>query len=228
MTKRSLTALSLLALVAIAGAPRLAGAEDQPKPGAAPAAAADASKGLEFDFTDMKGVNAISFTADSTLEPITGFGSGVGGKVTMNPADPKSLAGELTLETAKLKVSNDGMTKVMLNADWLDAEKNKEITFKIKKVADSKPGKAANSFDLTVTGDMTLHGVTKEMTVPVSATYLAGRLGDRVRGVNGDLLVLRSNFSVKRGDFGIKPGQGVESVADEIQIRAAIVGACKK
>ena len=43
----------------------------------------------------------------------------------------------------------------------------------------------------------------------------------------GDLLVLRSIFVVKRSDFGIKIDTPVDTVADEIQISAAVVGARK-
>ena len=38
--------------------------------------------------------------------------------------------------------------------------------------------------------------------------------GRRVPNMNGDLLVIRSNFSIKRSDFGIMPGQMEEKVSD--------------
>lgn len=222
MISTRLTAASLLALV-LAG-PAI-GAE--PEKAAAPAAAS-AAGAVTFDFADMKGVNAVSFTADSTLEPIIGFGSGVSGKIEWNPADPKAVTGEISIATDKLKTPNDGMTKGMLGSDWLNAEKNPAITVKFKSVKESKAGTAAGTVDLTVVADLSLAGVTKEITIPVSASYLPGRLGDRMRGAKGDLLMLRSHFSINRSDFGIKPGQGSDVVSEKIDIRAAIAGARKE
>lgn len=225
MISTRLSAASLLALV-LAG-PAI-GAE--PEKAAAPAAASTTGA-VTFDFADMKGVNAVSFTADSTLEPIIGFGSGVSGKIEWNPADPKAVTGEISIATDKLKTPNDGMTKGMLGSDWLNAEKNPAITVKFKSVKESKaaPGSAAaGTVDLTVVADLTLAGVTKEITIPVSASYLPGRLGDRMRGAKGDLLMLRSHFSINRSDFGIKPGQGSDVVSEKIDIRAAIAGARKE
>ena len=82
-----------------------------------------------------------------------------------------------------------------------------EITFtfksasKVKKVDDSTQ-------EFEAVGEFSCNGVTKELTVPVRATYQKDRLGDRLRGKKGDILVLRTNFSIKRSDFKIKPDAG--------------------
>ena len=68
--------------------------------------------------------------------------------------------------------------------------------------------------------------MTKELTVPVTFTYLPGMLGKRSNGaMKGDLLVLRSTFTINRSDYGIKPGQNSDKVAEEIELRLAIAGA---
>ena len=59
--------------------------------------------------------------------------------------------------------------------------------------------------------------------VPVKFTFLKDRLKDRT-GKPGDLLVLRSNFSVRRRDFGINPGQMEDKVADEIELNMSLAG----
>jgi polyisoprenoid-binding protein YceI len=223
-----LTVASVLACVC--GVTALAADPAKPAP-AAPAAPAAAAAGgtVTFDFADMKGVNAVSFTADSTLEPIFGIGGSVGGKVVWNPADPKAVSGEITIPTAKLTTANDGMTKAMLGGDWLNAEKNPTISVKFKSVKESKAGSAAGTFDMTVVADLSLAGTTKEITIPVSAAYMPGRLADRTGGrAKGDLLVLRTNFSINRSDFGIYAGKMPELVSEKIEIRAAIAGARKE
>jgi len=115
------------------------------------------------------------------------------------------------------------MQDTLLGKDWLDVAKNPKIEFAIKKVTESK-SEGGNIFDLTVVGDMTCKGVTKELTVPVKATYLAGKLSERSSKLTGDLLVLRAHFSMKRKDFGIKPDMTDKVVAEEIQLRVSIAG----
>ena len=58
-----------------------------------------------------------------------------------------------------------------------------------------------------VTGTFTLHGVSKEITVPVKLTYLKDKLSARVPNLKGDLLVIRANFIINREDFDIQKGQ---------------------
>ena len=62
------------------------------------------------------------------------------------------------------------------------------------------------------------------MTVPVRLTYLKGLLIKRNR-VPGDLLVLRSDFTIKRSDYGINAGIKEEKVSDEIELKLRVAGA---
>ena len=183
--------------------------------------------GTEFDFKDPKGVNSISFTLDSLVEPFTGVASGISGKVTFDPSAPKATKGTITVETKSLHIEHKGMKQTLHGPDWLDAAKNPKIEFAIKKVADYKSS-GDNVFDLTVVGDMTCKGVTKELTVPVKATFLPDKLGKRSSKMKGDLLVLRANFNISRKDFGIKPDMPGEVVAEDIQLRVSIAGVSPK
>jgi polyisoprenoid-binding protein YceI len=54
-------------------------------------------------------------------------------------------------------------------------------------------------------GTLTITGVSKEIAAPVKLTYFKDKLGQRVPNVEGDPLVMRSTFSIKRSDFGINP-----------------------
>ena len=49
---------------------------------------------------------------------------------------------------------------------------------------------------------MTIRNTTLKITVPVELTYLEGMLEKRNK-IPGDLLIVRSKFSVRRDDFGI-------------------------
>jgi polyisoprenoid-binding protein YceI len=184
-------------------------------------------EGREFDFKDPKGVNSMTFTLDSPLEPIVGVASGVSGQVTFDPERPEGTSGRLVVQADTLHVPQPKMKEVLHSPDWLDVKKYPEISFAFKEVKQSKK-LAENVYEWQIAGEFTCHGVTKPLTVTVKAAYQPGKLGERVRGKEGDLLVLRSDFAIKRSDFGIKPDTPAGVVADEIQIRAGVVGGCPK
>jgi len=64
--------------------------------------------------------------------------------------------------------------------------------------------------------------------VPVQLTYLKDKLAARMPSQKGDLLVIRSNFTIKRSDFNINPGQFEDKVSDAIEITLSIAGASPK
>jgi polyisoprenoid-binding protein YceI len=180
-----------------------------------------------FDFKDPKRVNTVYFLADSTVEPIMGLGSGVSGQITFDPADAAATTGELSVATDTLHTQNEKMTEALLGDDWLDAATHPAITFKITSVKEAKKVRD-DVFELTAVGEFSCKGTTKELTVPIKAAYVKDGLSKRLRGRQGDILVLRADFTILRKDFGIKPDMGNDVVAEEIQIRASIAGAAAK
>ena len=62
------------------------------------------------------------------------------------------------------------------------------------------------------------------MKIPVKITFLKGMLEKRNR-VKGELLIIRSKFTVKRDDFNIQAGQKLEKVANGIDISLNVAGA---
>ena len=182
---------------------------------------------VAFDFKDPKGVNNIVFKLDAPLESISGTTNGISGTITADPANPEDIEGKIIVDAKTLTVPNPMMQEHMLGAEWLDTAKHPEITFEIKEVLNSK--KDGNSGTADVKGIFTLKGVSKEVIVPVKVTYLPGRLADRTGGkMEGDLLVVRTNFQVNRGDYGIKEGENLDKVSDAIDISLAVAGAAPK
>lgn len=180
-----------------------------------------------FDFKDPKGVNHAKFTLDAPLEAISGVANGVSGTLTLDTAKPEATSGTITVETKSLHVENPLMKEHLLGAEWLDAEKNPSITFKMKSLKDFKmsDGKAS----ATVVGTFSVKGVEKEIEAPATVTLLPGKLGDRTGGkMQGDLAVIRTSFTIKRSDYGINPKAPEDKVADEIAVTLAIAGASPK
>ena len=181
-----------------------------------------------FDFKDPKGVNNIQFKLDAPLESITGTATGVSGTVTFDPAAPEATTGSIVLETKSITVGNPMMAGHLHSDKWLDVAKYPTITFEAGKLANVRTKGPQVLADLT--GKLTVKGVTKEITVPVSFTYLADKLGARLGSdkVKGDLLVLRATFEINRSDFGIMAGQATDKVAENIVLTLALAGAATK
>jgi polyisoprenoid-binding protein YceI len=63
-----------------------------------------------------------------------------------------------------------------------------------------------------VTGDLTLHGVTKEIEVPITKT------GEKDTGKAGYRTGWEANVSLKRSEFGMKYGLDQGAIGDEVEL----------
>ena len=178
---------------------------------------------LSFDFKDPKGVNNALFKLDAPLEAISGSASGVSGTVSFDPANPATITGKIVVDAKTLMVPNAMMKDHLHGEQWMDTAKHGEITFEAKSLKSVKTQGDVTTADAT--GTFTLKGVSKEITVPVKFTYLKDKLGQRLPNMKGDLLVIRSTFTVKRADYGINPAAPQDKVSDEIELTLSIAGA---
>jgi polyisoprenoid-binding protein YceI len=179
-----------------------------------------------FDFKDPKGVNNAVFKLDAPLESVNGSASGISGTVSFDPENPAATTGKIVVASESLTVPNP-MQKEHLHSDkWLDVAKFPEITFEAKSLANVKTDGDVTTADAT--GTFTLHGIAKDITVPIKLTYLKDKLSARVPNMKGDLLVIRANFSINRNDFDIQKGQFEDKVADDIELSLSIAGASAK
>jgi len=139
----------------------------------------------------------------------------VQGEVNLDADDLGKSSVDLIVDARSLRVSpegepNDDAPKVqqaMRGADVLDTPRFGTIHFGSTSVTGkvSAPG----VYDLVVTGELSMHGVVKPLTLPVHV---------EVRGAS---LVASGKFSVKQTDFGIEPTSaagGLVKVADEVAI----------
>jgi polyisoprenoid-binding protein YceI len=178
-----------------------------------------------FDFKDPKGVNNVQFKLDAPLESITGTATGISGAITFDPAQPGATTGRIVLDAASLTVGNPLMGEHLRGEQWLDVARHPAIIFEARSLANVRTQGAQTRAD--VTGSLTVKGVTKEVTVPVTFTHLADKLGARVNDpkVKGDLLVMRAVFQINRTDFGIQAGQMTDKVSENIELSLSIAGA---
>ena len=178
---------------------------------------------ISFNFKDPKGVNTVIFKTDAPLESINGTANGISGTVTFDPASPGDVKGKLIVAASSLHVPNPTMKEHLQGDGWLDVKKHPEITFEVVSAKNAKTD--GNVTILDVTGNMTIKGVTKSVTVPVKLTYLKDKL--KARGgsnKDGDLLVLRASFVIKRSDYGINTAKFEEKVSNEIELTFSLAG----
>lgn len=180
---------------------------------------------INFDFKDPKGVNSIIFQMDAPLESINGSGDRIYGEISFNPKKPEDTKGTIFLDAKSLHVGNPVLKEHMHGEDWLNVEKYGQIKFQLSKLHNIK--KTKNDLLADAKGKMSIRNITIEMNIPIKITYLKDLLIKRNR-TPGDLLIIRSKFTVKRDDFDIQKGENLEKVANNIEISLNLAGAAPK
>ena len=126
-----------------------------------------------------------------------------GGKVTIPQAG--AAGGSLTLDVeAKsltvldTKPSEEDRKKIAaaMHSEVLESEKHPRIAFKSTGVKDLK-STGDNAYTFTLEGDLTLHGVTKRIAIPVALT------------VTPQMLRATGKYTLRQNEFGIKPYSAV-------------------
>jgi len=131
------------------------------------------------------------------------------GQVQFNEADPANSSVAEKIKAASIDTGNEQRDKDLRSPNFFNAAKYPEITFKSKSV--KKTGD--NTADIT--GDLTMHGVTKE--VVLKAELLGKGAGMQGKTVSG----WEATTALKRSDFGIswnKAVEGTQIVGDDVQI----------
>jgi len=175
-----------------------------------------------FSFEDKKGENQVSFFSTTPLEDVTGISNAVTGKVTVKVDDIKTLKGSISVPVASLKTGIDLRDEHMKSRNWMDAENYPDITFVIKKVSDVKI-ETDNRLQANVTGDFTTHGVTKEIVVPVTMTYLDESEQTKQRAP-GDLLGVQTTFNITLSEYDVENMVIGQKMAEDVKITVNIVG----
>ncbi len=176
-----------------------------------------------FDFKDPKGVNTATFRLDAPLEAINGSANGISGTVTFDPQNPAATKGRIVVAAASLHVPNPMMNTHLHGNQWMDVAAHPEIAFELKELRQVKTEGDMTSADAS--GTLTVKGIAKEITVPVTLNYLKDKLAQRVPNLKGDLLVIRAKFTIKRSDFDINPQAPEDKVSNDIALTLSIAGA---
>jgi len=129
---------------------------------AAAAAVLIASPALADTWVVDKVHSETSFQIRHMMSKVRGHFNDFSGTVVADPAKPEAASVEFSVRTASIDTSNEGRDKDLRGANFFDVEKFPEITFKSTRV------RPAGKDRYDVTGTLTMHGVAKEVTLPVS------------------------------------------------------------
>lgn len=179
------------------------------------------AESIDFDLNDPKGVNNIVFLLDAPLESINGTATGITGNVSYDPSNPAATTGKIVVAVGSMSVANPKMLEHIMGRQWMNAKKFPKITFELTSLADIDQN--GDKVQAKAVGVMSIKDVSKDLEIPVSFTYLKGKLKDR-QDTPGDILVVRSSFSITRGDFNVNAGKNLDKVADEVELRLSLAG----
>ena len=128
-----------------------------------------------------------------------------------NRDDPTKSAVDLKIDAASINTNNEKRDGHLKSADFFDAQKCPEITFKSNKVQKESADK------YKVSGDLTMHCTTKPVTLDVAFT------DQPVKTPFGTTVYAASaTGKIKRSDWGLNWNKALESggviVSDEVKL----------
>ena len=134
------------------------------------------------------------------------------GELAYDPANPGNTRVDLTVYTASVDMHNSENDQLMKSGEFFDVAHFPTMHF-TNSQTDVRPDGT-----LSMTGDMTIRGVTKKMTIPV-----------KVRHGFGADSIFETTFPIDRTEFGLNgnPGYGgfTLKIAKNVQIHLAIATA---
>ena len=136
----------------------------------------------------------------------------ISGTVVFDKENPAKSSVELSVPIESLDTHNSIRDRSLKSPDFFNAKKFPTMTFKSTKVEGSGE-------TLEVSGDLTIRGVTKPLTVDF-------KKGGEGKGVFGEMRGGgETRFTIKRSDFGMNFQQG--AVGDEVNIILSLEGVKK-
>lgn len=135
---------------------------------------------------------------------VRGEFGGVHGTIVFDDADPSKGTIEATIDATTVNTRVEARDRDLKGPNFFDVEKYPTITFKSTSV------RAAGENRFAVDGDLTIHGVTKPVTLQVEATpAVKDAKGNERRGAE-------ATTKLSRKDFGVNGTPTM--VGDEVQI----------
>ena len=173
-------------------------------------ATATAVRTLEIDRSHSE----VAFQVRHLLGKVRGRFTDFAGTIQFDPADPQASEIDVTIQAASIDTAEAQRDQHLRNADFFDVENIPTLTFKSTSVTPH----GTNAYD--VVGDLSIHGVTKRVTMPASFLGIArDPWGNEKFGFEAEL-------TINRKDYGLLWNAALETggflVGDEVKIMLSV------
>ena len=151
---------------------------------------------LKLDRTHSK----VSFTAATLIFDVDGEFGDFSVDIDGDPSKPETVKVEASIDVASIDTQNGKRDDHLKSPDFFDAAKYPKIRF-------TSIGVKAKGSQLTVKGNLTMHGKTKLVSIPFKVA----------KGKNGagvDVTTYKGKLTLDRNEFGI----GTDSIAAKISL----------
>jgi polyisoprenoid-binding protein YceI len=174
------------------------------------AAPVQATETYQFD----KAHTTVGFQVRHIYTNVSGKFTDFTGTIQVDRAKPESSTVDFTVQATSIDTSEPRRDQHLRSADFFDVANNPTITFKSTSI------KANGKDSWLVTGDFTMHGVTKSVVLPVTL------LGEGKDPMGNEKMGLETGLTISRKDYGLTWNKALETggvlVGDEVKVQIAI------
>ena len=167
-----------------------------------------------------KSHSEVTFQVRHLLTKVRGRFSDFSGAITYDEAHPETSSVAIAIQAASIDTNDANRDTHLRSDDFFAVDKYPTLEFTSTRIV------PAGSDRFEVTGDLTIRGVTKRVTVPVSV------LGKAIDPWGNEKLGLETEFTVNRKEFGLLWNAALETggflVGDDVKIALSLQAAAQK
>jgi polyisoprenoid-binding protein YceI len=173
-------------------------------------ATAVAARTLEIDRSHSE----VAFQVRHLLSKVRGRFGEFSGTIQYDETNPQNSRVDVTIQARSIDTAEADRDTHLRSADFFDVDKYKTLTF----TSTSVTPRGGNNYD--VAGNLTVHGVTKEVTLPASF------LGTAQDPWGNTKFVFEAELTLNRKDFGLTWNAALETggflVGDDVKVTLSI------
>lgn len=171
---------------------------------------ATAARSYQVDKTHSE----VTFQVRHLLTKVRGHFADFSGTITVDEANPANSHVDVTIQAASIDTHTVDRDTHLRSGDFFDVEKYPTLTFKSVSVTP----RGGDWFD--VLGDLTIHGVTRQVTLPVNY------LGNSKDPWRNERAAFEADITINRKDFNLNWNATLETggflVGDDVKISLSI------
>ena len=153
----------------------------------------------------------VAFNVRHLVSRANGVFNEFSGQILFDPAQPEKIQVEATIAVSSVDTDNEKRDEHLRSADFFDVESFPSITFK-------STGAEVKDDVIHVTGDFTMHGVTKSIVLPVNVLGTGTNPWSKKAQVG-----MSAQTVLSRSEYGVNSWTDVASIlGDEVEINLMV------